>query len=237
MYTFAVNHRVIAISRRYAFPNDQTIGTSNDYSIPSHTKDLVGFLQKLNAGPVHLIGHSFGGFTSLVATLERPDLIKSLTLLEPPVFSLLENVPEAEGLMAEFMNNIVIPASKAFNENDDEGATALFVGGVMGDSLYFDAAPQNEKTMWLANTPELKAFASGADLLPVLNCHDFEKLKVPILLIKGERTPRNLRLVSDQLHKCIRNSMLKELPNASHGLQHQNPDGFNKIVLEFIAKH
>ncbi len=237
MDTFAVNHRVIALSRRYAYPNDQTIRDSNNYSISAHAKDLVDFLQKVNAGPVHLVGHSFGGFTSLVATLERPDLIKSLTLLEPPVNSLIENVPEAEGLWSDFINNVVIPASKAFNENNDETATASFVEGVMGDSLYFDKAPQNEKSMWLANTTELKAIASGADLFPLLNCQDFEKLEIPILLVRGERSPKSLRLISEQLHKCILNSELKELPNASHGLQHQNPEGFNKIVLEFIEKH
>ncbi|WP_373518947.1 alpha/beta fold hydrolase [Pricia sp.] len=237
MDTFSENYRVIALSRRYAYPNDQTNSNSKDYSVKAHAKDLVGFLQKLNAGPVHLVGHSFGGFTSIISALERPDLIKSLTLLEPPATSLLENLPEAEGLMAEFINNVVIPASKAFNENNDEAATALFVGGVMGDSLYFDKAPQNEKGMWLANIPELKAYASGADLLPLLNCQDFEKLKVPVLLIKGELSPKIFRLASDQLHKCIQNSTLEELPNASHGLQHQNPEGFNKIVLEFIEKH
>lgn len=237
MDAFSENYRVIALSRRYAYPNDQTISDSNDYSVKAHAKDLIGFLQKLNLGPVHLIGHSFGGFTSLVATLERQDLIKSLTLLEPPVFSLLENLSETEGLTAEFFNNVVIPASKAFNEKNDEAATALFIGGVMGDSLYFDNAPQNEKRMWLANTPELKAFASGADLFPLLNCQDFEKLKVPVLLIKGELSPKILRHTSEQLHKCIQNSKLKDLPNASHGLQHQNPKGFNKIVLEFIEKH
>jgi len=71
----------------------------------------------------------------------------------------------------------------------------------------------------------------------MLNCQDFEKLKVPVLLIKGERSPKNLRLTSDQLHKCIQNSKLKDLPNASHGLQHQNPEDFNTIVLDFIEKH
>jgi len=237
MDAFSENYRAIALSRRYAYPNDQTTSDSNDYSVKAHAKDLIGFLQKMDLGPVHLVGHSFGGYTSIILALERPDLIKSLILLEPPVFSLLENVPEAEGLTAEFFNKVVIPASKAFSENDDEAATALFIDGVMGDSLYFDKAPQNEKRMWLANTPELKIFASGADLFPLLNCQDFEKLKVPVLLIKGELAPKILRLASDQLHKCIQNSELKELPNASHGLQHQNPDDFNKIVLEFIEKY
>ncbi len=237
MNPFSEKYRVIALSRRYAYPNDQTLRDSNDYSVKAHAKDLQNILQKLNLGPVHLAGHSYGGFTSLVATLENPDLVKSLILLEPPVGSMLENVPEAAGLDEEFANKVVIPAAKAFEGNNDEAAVALFVGGVMGDSLYFDKAPQNERAMWLANTPELKAIASGADLFEYLNCQDFEGLKVPTLLIKGEHSPKSLRLTSDELHKCIENSELKELPKASHGLQHQNPVGFNKMVLAFIEKH
>lgn len=234
MDAFSEKYRVIALSRRYAFPNDQTLMDSNDYSVKAHAKDLQNILKKLNLGPVHLVGHSYGGFTSLVATLENPDLVKSLILLEPPVSSLLENVPEAAGLDEQFVNKVVIPAAKAFGDNNDEAAVALFVGGVMGDSLYFDKAPQNERAMWLANTPEIKAIASGADLFEYLTCQDFEGLKIPTLLMKGEYSPKSLRLTSDELHKCIQNSQLKELPNASHGLQHQNIEGFNKTVLEFI---
>jgi pimeloyl-ACP methyl ester carboxylesterase len=237
MDAFAENYRVIAISRRYAYPNDQTHKDSNDYSVKAHAKDLQNILQKLDLGPVHLVGHSYGGYTSLVAMLKNPDLVKSLILLEPPVSSMLENVPEAAGLGEEFANKVIIPAAKAFEENNDEAAVALFVGGVMADSLYFEKAPQNERTMWLANTPDIKAIASGADVFEYLNCQDFAELKVPTLLLKGEHSPKSLRLTSDELHKCIQNSELKELSNASHGLQHQNPEDFNKIVLEFIEKY
>jgi len=237
MDTFAVNHRAIALSRRFAYPNDQTLSDSNDYSIPAHAQDLVQFLKKLDIGPVHLVGHSYGAFTSLVAALEHPELLKSLTLGEPPVNSLLENLPEAEGLRAEFINNIVIPASEAFNENKDEEAVALFIGGVLGDSLYFDKASRDEKDLMMDNTPELRAIASGADLFPSLYCPDFKKLEIPVLLIKGDSSPRDLRLIIDQLHPCIKDSELAELPNASHGLEFENPEGFNKIVLEFINKH
>ncbi|SDL81005.1 alpha/beta fold hydrolase [Kriegella aquimaris] len=237
MDAFSEKYRVIALSRRYAYPNDQTTSDSNDYSVKAHAKDLQNILQKLNLGPVHLVGHSYGGSTSLVATLENPDLVKSLILLEPPVSSMLENLPEAAGLDEEFANKVVIPAAKAFGENNEEAAVALFIGGVMGDSLYFDKSPQNERAMWLANTTEIKAIASGADLFESLMCQDFEGLKISTLLIKGEHSPKSLRLTSDELHKCIQNSELKELPNASHGLQHQNPEGFNKIVLEFIKSH
>ncbi len=234
---FAKNHRVIALSRRFAYPNDQTIKDSNDYSITAHAKDLVKFLKKLDIGPVHLVGHSFGAYTSLVASLEHPEILKSLTLAEPPVSSLIKNLPEAAELGAAFINNVVIPAAQAFQERKDEKAVAFFIGGVLGDSLYYEKASQDEKDLMMDNTPELKAIASGADLFPSLSCQDFENLEIPVLLIKGERSPKNLRLIIDHLHPCIKDSELAELPNASHGLEYENPEGFNKIVLEFINKH
>ncbi len=231
---FAAEHRVIAISRRFAYPNDQTISDPNECAAGAHARDLIGFLQKLDPGPVHLIGHSFGGFISIMAALERPDLLKSLTLLEPPASSVVAGMPEADRLWAEFINQVMVPAGKAFVEGKDEEAVACFIGGVMADPSYYESAPQPDRNMWLANTPELKVVVSGADLFPRLSCLDLEGFEIPVLLIKGEQSPGFIRLISDQLHRCIPNSELKELPNASHGLQHQNPAGFNKMVLEFI---
>ena len=235
--TFALDHRVIALSRRYAYPNDQSLNDLNDYSIPAHAKDLVRFLEKIEVGPVHLVGHSYGAFTSLMASLARPDLIKSLTLGEPPVNSLLDSLPEAERLRALFISNVIIPAARSFNVGNDERAVALFIGGVLGDSLYYQNAPQKQKDRMMDNTPELKAITSGAAVSPKLYCQDFKSLNVPVLLIKGDRSPRNLRLIIDQLHNCIERSKLVELQNSSHGLEYENPKDFNRIVLEFIESN
>ncbi len=38
-------------------------------------------------GPVDIIGHSFGGTVALRMALERPDLVRSLTLVEPVIFA------------------------------------------------------------------------------------------------------------------------------------------------------
>ncbi|MCM8571139.1 alpha/beta hydrolase [Gramella jeungdoensis] len=235
--TFSENHRVIALSRRYAYPNNQSINDSSDHSISIHAEDLGGFLRKLDVGPVHLVGHSYGAFTSLVTTLENPELVKSLSLGEPPVHSLLETLPESEELRNEFINNIIVPASKAIKEEKNEEAVALFINGVIGDSLYYEKASQKEKDLMMDNIPELRAMVTETDLLPSLDCQDFKNLNIPVLLIKGDRSPEFLRLIVDQLHECIKSSTLAELQNSSHGLEYENPESFNEIVLEFIEKH
>ena len=50
----------------------------------------IGLAAIAQAGPpVDLIGHSFGGTVALRIALERPALVRSLTLIEPVLFSIL----------------------------------------------------------------------------------------------------------------------------------------------------
>jgi pimeloyl-ACP methyl ester carboxylesterase len=234
MEAFSENHRVIALSRRFAYPNDQELKASNDYSVTAHATDLVQFLEKLEDGPVHLVGHSYGAFTSLVATLDHPELVKSLTLGEPPLSSIIMDRPESEEMMSGLINYVFAPADKAFTQDDEESAVAIFIEGVLADSTYYDNAPQEERDLMLSNTPELRAIVSGADLFPNLSCSDLQELDIPVLLVKGDQSPLFLRMIIDRLSTCLPNNEVLELPNTSHGLEYQNPEGFNAGVLDFI---
>ena len=44
----------------------------------------------------HLAGHSYGGIVSLLAAAERPELVRSLTVIEPPCFRIARGEPEAD---------------------------------------------------------------------------------------------------------------------------------------------
>ena len=237
MDAFTKNHRVIAFSRRFAYPNKQVINDSTDYSVTAHAKDLTQFIKTLNIGAVHLVGHSYGAFTSLITALEHPELVKSLTLGEPPVMSLLQNVPDGGAIGHDFVTNVFIPTAEAFKNNNDKKAVEIFIGGVLADSLYFSQAPQQQKDIMMDNLLELKAVVSTENLFPPLVCDDIKTLKMPVLLIKGDRSPKILTVIIDELDSCLDNNVLAILPNSSHGLEYQNPIEFNKIVLDFINNH
>ena len=237
MDTFAKNHRVIAYSRRFAYPNKQIINDSADYSVTAHAKDLAQFIKMLDLEPVHLVGHSYGAFTSLLTALEHPELLRSLTLGEPPVMSLLQNVPDGDKLGNDFATKAMIPAAEAFKNNNDKKAVELFVGGVLGDSLSFSKTPQQGKDILMDNTLELRGIVSTQNLFPSIGCDDIKILITPVLLIKGDRSPKILTVIIDELDSCIDNNELATLSNSSHGLELENPLEFNKIVLDFINKH
>lgn len=55
------------------------------YSLQSHVDLVVRYLEQSDRGPVHLTGNSMGGAVSLLVAKQRPDLVRTLTLISPAV--------------------------------------------------------------------------------------------------------------------------------------------------------
>src|SRR5262249_36465005 len=73
----AQQYRFIAYTSRYhgtaAWPD-----TGKDYSAATHAADLAAFLGQLHAGPVHLVGHSYGGLLATLVALYTQRVILHL---------------------------------------------------------------------------------------------------------------------------------------------------------------
>lgn len=234
--TFAKTHRVISYSRRFAYPNKQVINDTADYTVIPHTKDLAAFIKALKLEPAHLVGHSYGAFISLLTAINHPELVRSLTLGEPPVMSLLQQVPAGDTILNDFIKSAFTPTEEAFKENNDKKAVTVFVGGVIGDSLFFSKIPQQGQDIIMNNTLELKGIVLTKDFSPPITCDDLKKIKTPVLLLAGDRSPLLFTSIISELNRCLERRERAAVPNCSHGLQLENPAEFNKIVLSFINK-
>ncbi len=49
----------------------------------------------------HLVGHSYGGVISLLIAARHPDVVRSLTVNEPPAFGLARDNPQVERVVTE----------------------------------------------------------------------------------------------------------------------------------------
>jgi 2-hydroxy-6-oxonona-2,4-dienedioate hydrolase len=58
-----------------------------DYTIGAVVQHAAGFITGLGLPPVHVVGHSRGGYAATRLTLERPDLIQSLTIVNSSTLS------------------------------------------------------------------------------------------------------------------------------------------------------
>jgi len=235
--TFSKNYRVIAYSRRYAFPNNQAYNDSADYSPVIHAKDLAEFIKTLNLGPVHLVGHSYGAYATLLTTMDHPELVKSVTLGEPPVMPLLQNAPGGDTIFKKFMDRSITPAGEALRAGNNEKGIAVFIGGVIGDTSFFSSLPPEVQGLMLSNILELRGSMLVKNRFPPITCNDLKKIQTPVLILTGERTAQLFSTVNNELDKCLMNRESAIIPAATHGLQVENPADFNKIVLTFIDKH
>jgi hypothetical protein len=73
-------YRCISYDHRGQGRSDDT----NDKSVPIEQvyDDLVALIESLDAGPVHLVGLSMGGFAAMRVAARRPDLLRSVVLLD-----------------------------------------------------------------------------------------------------------------------------------------------------------
>ena len=81
-------YRFIAFTQRY-FGTDAWPDEGRNFSVATHADDLATFVTSLNAGPVHLIGRSYGGGVATNMALKNPALVRTLTVHEPALLSVL----------------------------------------------------------------------------------------------------------------------------------------------------
>jgi pimeloyl-ACP methyl ester carboxylesterase len=80
---------VIAYSQRYHYPN-AWIGDGSDINSTSvHAGDLAALIVSLRLGRVHLIGSSYGSDIVLRLAVEHSELVRTLVVAEPALFSWL----------------------------------------------------------------------------------------------------------------------------------------------------
>lgn len=230
----AQQYRFIALTQRYfgttPWPDD-----GKHYADTTHAADLAAFLRQINAGPVHLVGISYGGIVATLVVLEHADLVRSLTVLEPGLVSLLADVPEAKPEI-DARRKAFQPIVTAAKTGETVQATKLLFEWVNNEGAgAFDKQPETVRQMFLDNARTVP-LALSAPRAPAVTCATLGGVKVPTLVAGGERTRRYYSLINEVLVRCIPGSRLVTIPKATHPMSIQNPAAFNKALLQFLAQ-
>jgi len=222
------NHRVIALSRRYHWPNVLQ-EEPKDYTPQLHAQDVVAFIQTLGLAPVHLVGHSYGGFVCAYVAKDHPELVRSITLIEPPIFSFLSSHPERPPF--------VTTALDLFAKGEDDSAVKSFISGVHGPGSFERLPPKIQEHM-LMNAREMRAELRMPPerYFPAFTCDDARRITTPTLLVTGTNSPSSFRAILDQVHVCVPSTSVTVIPAASHGVQFENPEAFNDALLNFVVQ-
>ena len=228
---FAKKYRVISYSRRYSYPNKNSL-TDKYRPAVTDAKDLKALIDKLGLKKVHLVGLSYGALTGLVFAIRNPKMVASMVLAEPPAHQLVRELPGGERMYHEFIKELE-PMKEAFRAGDDRRAIVNFSRNMGRD---FDKLPPAAATAMLQNAPALKAInLSAGPAFPNIKKEDLKKLTIPTLMLKGEQADRLHAAVTDELARLIPQAKSIIVPNAGHATPRDNPGFFNAAVLEFIG--
>jgi pimeloyl-ACP methyl ester carboxylesterase len=225
-------YHVISYSRRYNFPN-QNPQTATDHSAKTEAADLQAFIKALRLKRVNLVGTSMGAATALTLALEHPGMVRRLVIAEPPVLAWARRFPEGDALYQDFMQRIQDPARVAFAAGDDEAAMRFFVDGFATPGR-FDSLPPEARLGVMQNAGFFRMMARSQDPYPDIPRASLRQLRMPVLVITGEKTIAIHRRIDEELSRFIPRARSATIPAAGHGSPRENPLAFTEVVENFL---
>jgi len=171
-------------------------------------RDVADLLDR----PTQLVGFSYGGVGSLLATARRPELVRTLTVIEPPAFGVAADDPAVQELARRL--------DSVFRDRD---RTPEDYGAAFAEALGFEARPPS---------PEMRSVLESfmRERSPAEAVIPYERLtSTPVLVVSGGWHPA-FDAVSTEIAERL-GAELVTFPGAGHGAQHA--PGFNERLTEF----
>lgn len=227
----APRYRGIAYSRRCHYPNVSSAEAAG-YSWERQLEDLTALLQLLDLGPVHLVGHSYGGALAFHMAQRHPEYVQSLVVGDPSVYSIFQLQAGARSLRDDqargFEESLTL-----YDAGQQEAAVRAFLQAVIGMDV-LDQLPPRDRDIVLDNAGTLgSTLRTPLEAAPFV-LEDVRRLQVPVLLITGSQSLPVWRTICDTMEGALPNSRLTVLGGASHGLQIERPDLFNEVLIDFL---
>jgi pimeloyl-ACP methyl ester carboxylesterase len=225
---FAATHRFVACSQRGQGESRSQAGVGAQPD--ALTDDLVGLIQDLDAGPVHLVG--FSSAVALRATLRDPARVRSLILIEPNVPWLLEDAETDRALLAAWRADNERLRAEAGGDRRLLAARWFELVNNRGPGTFEQQHPELRR-MWLDNFGR----SPGAAAAPPIACGDLAGIHTPTLLLEAAWGMAYSRRIVGRLAECIPGADRRVVRAATHFMTYQRPEVLNELLLAFIEAH
>jgi pimeloyl-ACP methyl ester carboxylesterase len=199
------------------------------YSFARWTLDLKAVLDHLRIPIAHVGGLSLGAGIATRFTLAFPARVRSL---------LVTNSSSAVGLPLSVENIVMRARSIEVTLTKGMDAMAEFSMAAnpnVANRLAIDPSSKDEFYAYYRRLTPIGYANSLRALLAMDHITDqLPKIRVPVLLIGGDRDPSLAPM--KVIHRKIRGSKLVVLSPASHFANRDQPEAWNRTALEFLAR-
>jgi pimeloyl-ACP methyl ester carboxylesterase len=185
--------------------------------------------------PIHLVGHSYGGGVALNIARRYPELIASLTLVEPTAFHLLKDGSDGDKTLYREVQAVAETVAVGLRTGQFRLSMRQFVDYWNGDGTWEQLSPERQAVLVgrLTKLPlDFRALMeedAGPD--------DFRSLDVPTLLIRGTESPNPAGRISEILYLVLPRSELVTIAGAGHMAPLTHGHEVNPLILAHIRHH
>ena len=203
--------------------------TESGYDMDTLTDDAIALIDELGVAPCHFVGLSMGGFVGMRLAARRPELVKSLTLLETSADAEpAENAPKYRRL------NFV---ARWFG-------LSLVVGKVMpilfGTTFMTDPGRSSERELWRKRIIGNHRIGITRAVVGVVErpgvMDELANIACPTLVAVGDEDTATVPAKSERIVAAINGAQLSIIPAAGHSSTIEQPEFVSDIIERFIGE-
>ena len=202
--------------------------TEGGYEMENLYADSVAFIEALNCAPCHFVGLSTGGFIGMRIGIRRPELLKSLILMDTSAD------PEPEENLKRYNLLMFVVRWLGWWPAIGKVMSILFT-----DKFLTDPARQDEVRKWKrcitsGNKRALIRFGKGIFARTGVY-EELSTLKVPTLVMVGEQDMARPVSEAQRIADKIPGAKLVIIPGAGHLSTVEEPAAVTAAIEEFLS--
>jgi pimeloyl-ACP methyl ester carboxylesterase len=192
-------------------------------------EDAVAIVEALGLAPCHFVGLSMGGFVGLRIAARRPELLRSLTLVDTAADpEPLENLPKYAALS-------VVARAGALRLTRSAVLRVMFGDTFLRDPTRADERARLEAEL-MGNRPTVVRAVAG--VLTRRGIQDeLHRIRTPTLVLHGLEDRAIAMRRAEAMCAGIRGARLVKVPAAGHSSPLENPAAITAAIAEHVGRH
>ncbi len=202
--------------------------TPAGYDMDSLSLDAAALIEKLGAGPCHFAGLSMGGFIGLRLASRRPELLRSLILLETTAD------PEPQENIGKYRRLNFVARWLSLALVAGPVLKIMFGTKFLTDPNRVAFRDECRKRMVRNHRIGISRAVNGViDRAGI--AAELDRIHVPTLIVVGDQDVATVPAKSQRMQEQISGSKLVIIPGAGHSSTLEEPEAVNAAIAAFLA--
>lgn len=206
------------------------------YTFNTDAEFLFHFLKKITHKKIVLVGDSSSGVVCVEFAVEHPNKVERLVLIETPFYFPYKKLKFFLSIFLDTVERFKILQSILKKIIDSDKLLYFFWHLLWPKNKFLPTFSQNRDVLALRKS-SVKAYAQALkDLLKIDLRNEVSKLKIPTLILAGEKDFWVPVSVTRDIKQRMPNSKLVILKDVPHGRFDDKSELVEKEILEFLKK-